>query len=113
MSLLNTCEFYGADRANERLIGESIAFSPESFQIALKVGAVGDIDHGLRMESTPTRIKESVDTALGLLGVSCIDLIVQARQDPNTPLEDVMQCFKELAEAGAGSLSHAVVTPMP
>ena len=101
ITMLNTCEFYGADRANERLIGEAIAFSPPSFHISLKVGAVGDIDGGLRMDSSPARLKESVDTALALLGVPCIDLLVQARQDPNTPLEEVMRCFKELVEAGA------------
>lgn len=103
ITMLNTCEFYGADRANERLIGEAIAFSPPSFHISLKVGAVGDIDSGLRMESSPARLKESVDTALALLGVPCIDLLVQARQDPNTPLEEVMRCFKELVEAGAAA----------
>eukprot|EP00892_Ulva_mutabilis_P001535 jgi/Ulvmu1/11382/UM075_0044.1 len=100
VTLLNTCEFYGADRANERLIGGTIAFSPDSFQIALKIGAVGDIDGGLQMDSTPARIKESVNAALRLLGVPCIDLIVQARQDPNTPIADVMNCFKELVQAG-------------
>lgn len=107
VTMLNTCEFYGADRANERLIGAAIAFSPPSFQVSLKVGAVGDIDGGLRMESTPARLKESVETAIQLLGVPCIDLVVQARQDPNTPLEDVMQCFKELVEAGAAVTSPA------
>lgn len=108
VTMLNTCEFYGADRANERLIGAAIAFSPPSFQVSLKVGAVGDIDGGLRMDSTPARLKESVDTAIALLGVPCIDLVVQARQDPNTPLEDVMQCFKELMEAGTVTAMRSV-----
>jgi Aldo/keto reductase family len=55
----------------------------------------------MKMTSDPNHLRETVDEARKILGVDCIDLIVQARQDPKSPIEDVMLCFKELVEAGA------------
>jgi aryl-alcohol dehydrogenase-like predicted oxidoreductase len=53
------------------------------------------------MDSSPARLKEAVDKALKFLDRDVIDVVVQARQDPNVPIEDFMSCMKELVEAGA------------
>jgi aryl-alcohol dehydrogenase-like predicted oxidoreductase len=83
VTLLNSAEFYGADRINEKTIAE---LSGGSFQVALKVGAIGDLDNHstMTMTSDPKHLRETVDEARKILGVDCIDLVVQARQDPTT-----------------------------
>lgn len=70
-------------------------------QVALKVGAVGNLTSGIKMDASSARLQETVDTALSLLRRPCIDVVIQARQSPDTPLADVMHCFKRLVEAGA------------
>lgn len=99
VTMLNSAEFYGADRINEKLIAKH---GGPNYQISLKVGGVGDLNTGhIRMTSSPMHLRETVDEALKILGRDYIDVIVQARQDPETPVEDVMRVFKELVEAGA------------
>lgn len=149
--MLSTCEFYGAERHNEKLIARCSADLPkDSFDVALKVrlrahlayphcrsaraprtraapgcllaeqggacsvrssvragmqvGGVGDIS-GLKLDCTPSRLKETVDESLKILGKERIELLVQARQAPGTPLEEVVQCFKELVNDGVRLLA--------
>jgi aryl-alcohol dehydrogenase-like predicted oxidoreductase len=143
VSMLNSAQFYGADRANEKIIGrftgdradkfqarhdvscccDSVSLPvsdmrcvvhaqvrPESseiwtlsggIQVGLKVGGRGSLGGGdIQFDATPAYLKETVDTALDLLKRPVLDIVIQARQVPDTPLEDVMRCFKELVESG-------------
>lgn len=69
-------------------------------QVTLKFGGVGDLDSGMKLDSSPARVCEACDTALQLLGVPAIDVFIQARPDPANPLADVMNCLKGLVASG-------------
>lgn len=102
VTMLNSAEFYGADRINEKIIAKHA--SP-ALQVSLKVGGIGDLNTGhLDLNATADHLRATVDESLKILGRESIDVIVQVRQDPNTPIEDVMKTFKELVEAGAHCL---------
>ena len=97
--MLNSAEFYGADRINEKIIGKHAG---SAMQVSLKVGAVGDLNTGhIELTAAADHLRATVDESLKLLGRDYIDVVIQARQDPETPIEEVMKVFKELVEAGA------------
>jgi aryl-alcohol dehydrogenase-like predicted oxidoreductase len=96
--MLNSAEFYGADRINERIIAQHAG---PAFQISLKIGIIGDLNKfQFEMNSSAVHLRPTVDESLKILGRESLDLIIQARQDPATPIEDVMKTFKELVDAG-------------
>ena len=106
VTLLNSATFYGADNLNEKTIAQC---SGGKFQVSLKVGAIGDLNSGpLTHDASRENIRKQVDEACKILGVDCLDLAVQARTDPKTPVEDFMKTCKELIEEGVCILLSAL-----
>lgn len=65
--------------------------------IASKVGLLpGEGGEGLK----PTRIAAAIDASLKRLGTDYVDLYFAHRDDPNTPIEDVLEAFAKLIAAG-------------
>ena len=105
--------FYGPERINEKLIAQQLPSCPQ-FQVGVKVGVkgyLGSSDFGV--DASPDSLCEAVESSLKILGRDSLDLVIQARQAPDTPIETVMQTFKELVQEGARGCSptfcdHAV-----
>ena len=65
--------------------------------IATKVG--NDMGEG-RVGLKPERIREAVEASLRRLNIECIDLYQAHRDDPSTPLEETLDAFSRLVDAG-------------
>jgi aryl-alcohol dehydrogenase-like predicted oxidoreductase len=96
--LFDTAALYG-DGANEELIGHTLGARLDVFvttKFGLYVGGPGE----LIRNSRPQVIRRSVDASLKRLRRDRIDLLLQHRQDPNTPDEVVADVAARLLEEG-------------
>jgi aryl-alcohol dehydrogenase-like predicted oxidoreductase len=84
---------------SENLIGEWLRRrgSREGVQIATKVGMLHRHGGG-KLE--PWRIEKAAEASLKRLGVETIDLYYAHQDDPETPMEDVIEAFDRLVRAG-------------
>jgi aryl-alcohol dehydrogenase-like predicted oxidoreductase len=99
-TMIDTAEVYSAwvpghkGGESESLIGEWLRRSGRRGQmlIATKVG----FTDGLK----PEAIAKAADASLARLGIETIDLYYAHKDDPETPLEDVLSAFDALVRAG-------------
>lgn len=84
---------------SESLIGEWLKRrgSREGVRIATKVGMLHRHGGG-KLE--PWRIAKAAEASLKRLGVETIDLYYAHRDDPDTPMEDVLEAFDRLVREG-------------
>ena len=85
---------------NEELVGEALKSVRDKVIIATKFGVSRNPDKSLSMDSSPEKIKKSVESSLKHLGVDYIDLYYQHRIDPKVEPEIVAQMMKELIQEG-------------
>ncbi len=85
---------------NEELVGEALKSVRDKVIIATKFGVSHNPDKSLSVDSSPARIKKSVEGSLKRLGVDYIDLYYQHRIDPKVDPEIVAQTMKELIQEG-------------
>jgi aryl-alcohol dehydrogenase-like predicted oxidoreductase len=85
---------------NEELVGKAIKkFGREKFVIATKTG-VG-VENGKGITSgKPEFIRNQLAQSLERLGTDYIDLYYLHRIDPDTPLEETMNCLKQFVQEG-------------
>jgi aryl-alcohol dehydrogenase-like predicted oxidoreductase len=112
ITFFDTADAYGGG-SSERWIGEWLRSRGgdvrDGIVICTKVfhSVEGDPDdRGL----APARIRRQVDGSLARLGVERIDLYLAHEPDPETPLDETLGAFEELARAGkirAFGLSNA------
>jgi aryl-alcohol dehydrogenase-like predicted oxidoreductase len=104
-TMIDTADVYSAwvpghrGGESEALIGEWLKRrgSSEGVLIASKVGMLHRHGGG-RLE--PWRIEKAAEDSLRRLGVETIDLYYAHRDDPDTPMEDVIEAFDRLVRAG-------------
>lgn len=84
---------------NEELVGEALKDVRENVIIATKFGVTHKGDH-LELDSTPDRIRQSIEGSLKKLQTDYIDLYYQHRVDPNVEPEVVANVMKELMAEG-------------
>jgi len=103
--MIDTADVYSAwveghvGGESEEMIGEWLKAhgAQGKVMIATKVGMLpGEGGNGLQ----PDRIRAAVDASLGRLGVDMIDLYFAHKDDPDVPLDEVMDAFGELVAAG-------------
>jgi len=98
---LDTADVYGVAGANEALVGRAIADRREQAIVATKFGNVRTPDgvfHGL--DGRREYVHRACDASLRRLGIDTIDLYIQHRVDPNTPIEETVGAMAELVAAG-------------
>src|SRR5918992_568655 len=102
ITFFDTADAYGGG-SSERWVGEWLrsrgADVRERIVLCTKVfhSVEGDPgDGGL----APARIRRQVEGSLARLGVERIDLYLAHEPDPETPLEETLGAFEELAQAG-------------
>lgn len=103
VTLLDTAEMYGP-YSNEELVGRAIKGRRDQVVVATKFGiriektAQGTLTRVL--DSSPKRLRQSVEGSLRRLGIDCIDLYYQHRVDPNVPIEDTVGAMADLVREG-------------
>jgi aryl-alcohol dehydrogenase-like predicted oxidoreductase len=104
-TMIDTADVYSAwvpgheGGESESLIGEWLRRrgSSEGVAIATKVGMLHRHGGG-KLE--PWRIEKAAEASLKRLGVETIDLYYAHQDDPDTPMEDVIEAFDRLVRAG-------------
>ena len=100
MNLLDTADVYGSGH-NERLLGTAIRGRRDEAIVATKFGNVLDpAGRPLRISGRADYVHEACEQSLRRLGVDVIDLYLQHRVDPDTPIEETVGAMAELVQAG-------------
>lgn len=89
----------GSISYNEELVGEAVHDFRDEVIIATKFGVEHKGDH-LELDSSPKRIRRSLEGSLHRLNTDYIDLYYQHRIDPKVEPEVVAGVMKELIEEG-------------
>lgn len=89
----------GTINYNEEIVGEAIQPFRDKVILCTKFGVTHKGDH-LELDSSPKKIRESVEGSLKRLKTDYIDLYYQHRIDPNVEPEVVAEVMKELIEEG-------------
>ncbi|KAG9300785.1 hypothetical protein G9A89_023583 [Geosiphon pyriformis] len=100
----NTSDMYGKGH-NEELIGKVLKEHRNEVFIATKFGVVRNEIHNIyesgdHIDGTPEYVREACEKSLKRLGVDQIDLYVQHRVDPRTPIEETVRALAELVKEG-------------
>lgn len=107
-TFFDTAEIYGTQDNpydNEILVGEALKPYHDKVKIATKFGIRFDLSssqvpYPILTNSTPARIRESVESSLERLQTDHIDLYFQHRIDPNVEPEVVAEVMAELIKEG-------------
>ena len=100
MNVLDTSDAYAAGE-NERMIGRAIADYRDRVFLTTKFGWV--LDAGgtpVRRDSSPAYVRKACEASLVRLGVEHIDLYLQHRRDPETPVEATVEELVRLRGEG-------------
>ena len=89
----------GTTSYNEELVGEALRPVRDKVFIATKMG-IAFTDHGAVLDSSPEKIRQSVEDSLGRLGTDYIDLYYQHRIDPKVEPEMVADTMAQLIKEG-------------
>ena len=90
----------GSISNNEEIVGAALKPVRDKVVIATKFGVEHNPDRSLKLDSSPARIKKSVDGSLKRLGIDVIDLYYQHRVDPQVEPEIVAETMAELIKVG-------------
>lgn len=107
-TFFDTAEIYGPQENpydNERLVGEALAPYRDKVKIATKFGIRFDLSshqvpYPIVTDSSPKRIRESIEGSLTRLHTDHIDLYFQHRIDVNTAPEEVADVMASLIKEG-------------
>lgn len=89
----------GSINYNEELVGEAIKPFRDKVILCTKFGVTHKGEH-LEFDSSPKKIRESIEGSLKKLQTDYIDIYYQHRIDPNVEPEVVASVMKELIEEG-------------
>ncbi|XP_038710204.1 perakine reductase-like [Tripterygium wilfordii] len=97
----DTSDIYGANHANEILVGKALKQLPrEEIQLATKFGLVRFGSDTIEVKGTPEYVRACCLSSLKRLDVEYIDLYYVHRIDTSVPIEDTMGELKKLVEEG-------------
>ncbi|GAV90647.1 Aldo_ket_red domain-containing protein [Cephalotus follicularis] len=102
ITFFDTSDVYGANNANELLIGKALKQLPrEKVQLATKFGIVrSGWGRAQVIKGTPEYVRSCCEASLKRLDVDYIDLYYQHRVDTTVPIEDTVGELKKLVEEG-------------
>jgi aryl-alcohol dehydrogenase-like predicted oxidoreductase len=100
INVLDTSDAYAAGR-NETVVGEAIAGVRDEVFLTTKFGWVLDsLGTPVRRDSSPEHVRRACEASLRRLGTDYIDLYLQHRRDPETPVEATVDALVRLRDAG-------------
>ncbi|KAG9285727.1 hypothetical protein G9A89_001615 [Geosiphon pyriformis] len=94
----NTSDMYGKGH-NEELIGKVLKEHRNEVFIATKFGIVRE-ESNYNLDGRPEYVREACEKSLKRLGIDQIDLYLQHRVDPRTPIEETVRALAELVKEG-------------
>ncbi|XP_059652737.1 perakine reductase-like isoform X3 [Cornus florida] len=101
ITFYDTSDVYGADHANEIVVGKALKQLPrEKVQLATKFGVVRIEPTQAIVNGTPEYVRSCCEGSLKRLGVDYIDLYYIHRIDTSTPIEETMGELKKLVQEG-------------
>ena len=100
IDFIDTSDAYGANGANEELIGRGLKGRRENYILATKFGNIRLPDGRPGAKGNPQYVMESCDKSLRRLGTDYIDLYFIHRVDETVPIEDTVGAMVRLKEQG-------------
>jgi aryl-alcohol dehydrogenase-like predicted oxidoreductase len=100
VNLLDTSDAYAAGE-NEKLVGRAVAERRATAVIATKFGWVLDESgKAVARDSSPAHVREACEASLQRLQTDYIDIYIQHRVDPSTPIEETVGELVKLQDEG-------------
>ncbi|CAH9074828.1 unnamed protein product [Cuscuta europaea] len=101
VTFFDTADIYGADHANELLVGKALKFlAREKVQLATKFGIYKVEPTSVVVKGTPEYVRSCCEASLKRLQTDYIDLYYVHRIDTSVPIEETMGELKKLVEEG-------------
>ena len=79
----------GREAINEEVVGAALRPVRGQVVVATKFGVTINDDHSLSFDSSPAAMRATVEKSLRQLGFDHLDLVYQARRDPNVSPEEL------------------------
>ena len=100
IDFIDTSDAYGANGANEELIGRGLKGRRENYIVATKFGNIRLPDGRPGAKGNPQYVMEACHKSLRRLGTDYIDLYFIHRVDDTVPIEDTVGAMVRLKEQG-------------
>jgi aryl-alcohol dehydrogenase-like predicted oxidoreductase len=100
LDFIDTSDAYGANGANEELVGRALAGRRQNYILATKFGNVRLPDGKPGAKGDPDYVIAACEKSLKRLGTDYIDLYFIHRVDPSVPIEDTVGAMVKLKEQG-------------
>jgi len=100
IDFIDTSDAYGANGANDELIGRGLKGRRENYIVATKFGNIRLPDGKPGAKGNPQYVMEACDKSLRRLGTDYIDLYFIHRVDDTVPIEDTVGAMVRLKEQG-------------
>ena len=100
VDLIDTSDAYGANGANEELVGRGIKGRRDKYILATKFGNVRLPDGKPGAKGNPEYVIEACEKSLKRLGTDHIDLYYIHRVDDTVPIEDTVGAMTRLKQQG-------------
>lgn len=100
VTLFDTADMYGP-YTNEQLLARALGPDRDAVTIATKFGNVKDAaGQVVGVDGRPAYVRQACDGSLRRLATDRIDLLIQHRVDPDTPIEETWGAMAELVAEG-------------
>ena len=100
IDLVDTSDAYGANGANEELVGRALKGRREKYVLATKFGNIRLPDGKPGAKGNPEYVLQACEKSLKRLGTDYIDLYFIHRIDETVPIEDTVGAMVRLKEQG-------------
>jgi aryl-alcohol dehydrogenase-like predicted oxidoreductase len=100
IDFIDTSDAYGANGANEELVGRALKGRRDKYVLATKFGNVRLPDGKPSAKGHPDYVIEACDKSLARLGTDYIDLYYIHRVDNTVPIEDTVGAMVRLKDEG-------------
>jgi aryl-alcohol dehydrogenase-like predicted oxidoreductase len=100
IDLIDTSDAYGANGANEELVGRALKGHRDKYVLATKFGNIRLSDGKPGAKGNPEYVTEACDKSLKRLGTDYIDLYFIHRVDETVPIEDTVGAMVRLKAQG-------------
>ena len=100
INLIDTSDAYGANGANEELVGRGLKGRREKYLLATKFGNIRLPDGKPGAKGDPAYVMEACEKSLKRLGTDYIDLYFIHRVDNTVPIEDTVGAMVRLKQQG-------------
>jgi aryl-alcohol dehydrogenase-like predicted oxidoreductase len=99
VNLLDTADFYGPG-TSESLVGQALRDRRDNALVATKFGIRRTPDGAMKVDGSPTYVRQAIDASLQRLGLDYVDLYYLARVDSQVSIAETIGAMAELVTAG-------------